>query len=342
MTSYAPLVQHTPQTVTLPITQKPNWEHQASAKCAFKAWRVFCHWSATGKRLTVSTEQCSESSGGKKALWLGSKDHGRCQHSCPAGVSFRAAPNAKATTNLSLQQLGTQGHKGVNPACRGEGLSSVLTELYTSRSVHTDSHVLKWFNWLVYLDRKLTEYFDIFIIFAGQFCNYTVIFGRIPNSTLIVSLPYKWLFVYSGRLHMLSNKKRLGQNSNLPEVLKYVIQSTVNNLQGARLVESLLWKQTIVRVEILRAGVSLLCQVFVYTFIISRLYYPMPTSWVQSRGWVLISWRVRLTPLTVLCHTWNRRRVILQHMNQGKMKCTPDAFRWFSFMTEACGYKKMH
>ncbi len=202
MTSYAPLAQHTPQTVTLPITQKLDWARQASAKWAVKAWRVFCHWSTTGKRLTVSTEQCSGSSGGKKALWLGSKDRSLCQHSCPAGVSFRAAPNVKATTDLSLQQPGTQGHKGVNPACRGEGLSSAPGELYTSWSVLTDLHVLKWFNWLVYLDRKLTEYFDVFIIFVGQFRNYTVIFGRIPNSTFIVSLPYKVLLVYSALVWM--------------------------------------------------------------------------------------------------------------------------------------------
>lgn len=128
MTLYAPLAQHTPQTATLPITQKLAWIRQASAKWAVKAWRVFCHWSTTGKRLMVSTEQCSGSRGGKKALRLGSKDGSVCQHSCPAGVSFSAAPNVEATTNLSLQQPGTQGHKGVNQACREEGLSTALTE----------------------------------------------------------------------------------------------------------------------------------------------------------------------------------------------------------------------
>lgn len=43
--------------------------------------------------------------------------------------------------------------------------------------------------------------------------------------------------------------KKPGQDS--PKVLKCVIQSAVNNLRGARLVESLLLEKTIVRVEIL-------------------------------------------------------------------------------------------
>lgn len=113
--------------------------------------------------------------------------------------------------------------------------------------------MLKGFNWLVYLERKLTEYFDVFIIFAGQFRSYTVIFGRIPSSTLIVSLPYKVLLVYSApcmdAYTCYPTMEELGQSS--PKVLKYVIQSTVNNLQGARLVESLLSRKTIVRVEVL-------------------------------------------------------------------------------------------
>lgn len=186
------------QTVTLPVSQKPAWARHACAKWAVKAWCVFCHWSTTGKRLTVSTEQCSGSSGGKKALWLGSSGHSLCQHSCPAGVSFRAAPNAKATTDLSLRQPGTQGHKGVNPACGGDGLSSVLTELYTSWSVLIDLHVLKGLNLLVFfLDRPLIEHVDVFIIFVGQFCNHTVIFGRIPSSTFIVSPPHKVLSLFT-------------------------------------------------------------------------------------------------------------------------------------------------
>ena len=146
----------------------------------------------------------------------------------------------KATTNLSLQQPGTQGHKGVNPACRGEELSSALTELYTSRSVLIDLYVLKGFNWLVYLDRKLTEYVDVFIIFLGQFCNYIVIFWKdsqqhfycIPSIQSAPCLLSPCMDVY--------NNGKARANIKSIKVLKYVIQSTVNNSQGARPVESLL------------------------------------------------------------------------------------------------------
>lgn len=74
----------------------------------------------------VSTEQCSGSSVGIKALRLGSRDRRPCQHSCPAGVSFSAAPNVNVTTDLSLRQPGTRGHKGVSPARAGEALSGAL------------------------------------------------------------------------------------------------------------------------------------------------------------------------------------------------------------------------
>lgn len=196
--------------MTLPIVWKPDWACQAGAKWAVKAWRVFCHWSTTGKRLTVSTEQCSGSGGGKKALWLGSKDHSLCQHSCPAGVSFRAAPDAKATTNLSLRQPGTQGHKGVNAACRGEGLSSALTELYTSWSVLL--HVQKWFNWLVYLDRGSGRIFWwIHYIRGFSFENALWFLERFPAAHSSYPFHAKcFLFtqLFYGRLHMLSNNGR--------------------------------------------------------------------------------------------------------------------------------------
>lgn len=211
MTSYAPLAQHTPQTVTLPITQKLDWARQASAKWAVKAWRVFCHWSTTGKRLTVSTEQCSGSSGGKKALWLGSKDRSLCQHSCPAGVSFRAVPNVKAMTNLSLRQPGTQGHKGVNPACRGEGLSSVLTELNTSWYVLIDLHVLKWFNWLVYLDRKLTSSLYLWVSFAITLWfleGFPTAHSLYLSHTELVVYPYMDVYTYYPTM------EKVRQNSN--------------------------------------------------------------------------------------------------------------------------------
>lgn len=92
---------------------------QASAKWAVKAWRVFCHWSTTGKRLTVSTEQCSGSGGGRggSATWQ------QGAQPVPAQLSGRrlvqgCSLNVRATTDLSVQQPGTQGHKGVNAACR--------------------------------------------------------------------------------------------------------------------------------------------------------------------------------------------------------------------------------
>lgn len=46
---------------------------------------------------------------------------------------------------------------------------------------------------------------------------------------------------------MLSNNGEARAKLKSLKVLKYVIQSTVNNLQGARLVESLLLKKTMVR-----------------------------------------------------------------------------------------------
>lgn len=42
--------------------------------------------------------------------------------------AYHSAPNVQPTTNLSLKQPGTQGHKGVNPACSTDRVQ----ELYTS------------------------------------------------------------------------------------------------------------------------------------------------------------------------------------------------------------------
>lgn len=59
--------------------------------------------------------------------------------------------------------------------------------------------------------------------------------------------------------------------------------------------------------------------------ILSDAYILSPIPWL---GFNLLTHSAH-SQLAVLCHTGNRRGVILQHMNQGKMKCTPDAFRWF-------------
>ena len=110
-----------------------------------------------------------------------------------------------------------------------------------------------------------------------------------------------------------------------------VIRSTVNNFSGAGLVKSLLFRR---RVEGAFMSSRFLHQVFVYAFIISLLHYLMPPSQVQS--WV---WGFNLLTHSAPCSPplaspscsapGNLRGVILQRINQGKMKCTPDAFRWF-------------
>lgn len=118
-----------------------------------------------------------------------------------------------------------------------------------------------------------------------------------------------------------------GKKIKSVQVLNCVIRSTVNNLQGASLVKSLLWGRQ--WREVLWAAVSLapgFCLHFHYiSSTLSDASIPFPIS---RLGFNLLTLTARLTSPS--CATQgNRRGLILQHMNQGKMKCTPDAFRWF-------------
>lgn len=161
------------------------------------------------------------------------------------------------------------------------------------------------------------------ILMVSFFWNCTGSFGGSPSSIPPrQSIPCFFSLIYGCPVQQLKSWSPTQQ-----EVSKHVIQSAVNNLQGARLVESLLLGKKR-ELSFLRASIPPLCQVFVYTFISASTIISDATSRLQQQGRVLISWRTQLTPITVLRHRGNPGGVILQRMNQGKMKCTPDAFRW--------------
>lgn len=132
----------------------------------------------------------------------------------------------------------------------------------------------------------------------------------------------KVLFINNCRAELLKN----GADYRL---LKNVIQSAVINLWGTRPVGAFLFKGQWWEWKISPADVPLVpgfCLHFHYnSTILSDAYILSSISWLAFN----LLTHSQLSRPAALLHAGNQRGVILQRMNQGKMKWTPDTFRWF-------------
>lgn len=147
-----------------------------------------------------------------------------CQHSCPTGVSFSAAPNARATT-IHQRSGRAQGHRGADARRRGLGALRVIICPHGAASLAS-----------VCVGNGLLHFID-----GSLLCNRTftcVIFGCRPIIILPVSLPR-----FLGTPEHICAHWRWKSSAKLKSLkfLKYVIQSAVNKSQGASLQSGTQW-----------------------------------------------------------------------------------------------------